>query len=189
MSIQRILEARHITRYHLSKISNVPYTTITDICNGKTKLEKCSAGTVFKLSKALDIPMDDLLQSCLEVSTDFEIFKSNVCHRVREMGVIQFIMHILQNDIIRSLFNDKEYAESLYLLAMLDYLSRINSVPLCTSYNDLRRCKLKETIYPRSILIAYAVQHHEEIKEKAYHDSIPEFARFNIIESEVRNVI
>ena len=30
---------------------------------------------------------------------------------------------------------------------------------------------------------------NEEIKEKAYNESIPEFIRFNIVESEVRNVL
>jgi hypothetical protein len=72
---------------------------------------------------------------------------------------------------------------------MLDYVSRLNDIPLCTEYDDLRRLKLKETVYPKSILAVYAVSSNEEIKEKAYNESIPEFVRFNIVENEVRNVL
>lgn len=75
------------------------------------------------------------------------------------------------------------------MLAMLDYISRENDVPLCEDYNDLRKCKLQDIIYPAGILTAFAVSHREEIKENAYRDSIPEFRRFNIVESEIRNVI
>ena len=61
MTLQRALQERNISIYRLSKASGVPYATVNDICNGKAQLNKCSAETVFRLSKALDISMEELL--------------------------------------------------------------------------------------------------------------------------------
>lgn len=61
MDMQAMLDQRNITRYHLSKISGVPKTTITDICAGRSSIERCSAKTVWMLSKALGCPMEDLM--------------------------------------------------------------------------------------------------------------------------------
>lgn len=189
MIIQKIMENKNITRYRLSKNSGIPYTTITDICSGKAQLEKCSAETIYKLAKELDISMETLLKPCFETRSNFELYKSNVCHQVKEKGDIQFIIDTLENDEVRRLYDKEWYSESLYLLAMLDYISRENDVPICAEYNDIRKCRLQETVYPASVLTAFVVSKNESIKEDAYRESIPEFRRFNIVESEVRDVI
>lgn len=62
MNINRIMEDRSLTRYQLAKASGIPYTTLCDICNGKTRIGKCSAETVYRLSKAIQIPMEQLLE-------------------------------------------------------------------------------------------------------------------------------
>ena len=49
----------------------------------------------------------------------------------------------------------------------------------------MRSMKLEKPIFPASILVA----NNSEWKERAIQESIPEFMRFNIVESEVRNVI
>ena len=46
MDLQTLLEQRQITKYHLSKVSGVPKTTIMDICAGRSEIERCSAKTV-----------------------------------------------------------------------------------------------------------------------------------------------
>lgn len=51
MMINEIMEKRNLSKYRLSKNSGIPYTTLTDIINGKAQLEKCSAETVYKLSQ------------------------------------------------------------------------------------------------------------------------------------------
>lgn len=119
----------------------------------------------------------------------FELFKSNVCHRVKDNGDIPFIIEILKSDEIRSYYNRKQYPQAFYLLAMVDYLSRENDLPLCDSYSDIRKQKLAEPIYPRSILTMAKVMEDDEIIEKSFEDAIPEFRNFNIVESEVRYVI
>lgn len=62
MVIESLLQKRKMTKYRLSALSGVPYATLNDICSGKTKLEKCSAETVYKLAKALDVPMELLTE-------------------------------------------------------------------------------------------------------------------------------
>jgi plasmid maintenance system antidote protein VapI len=61
MTFQELLNQKHITKYYLSKISGVPKTTITDICTGKSEIERCSAKTVYQLSLALNCTMEDIM--------------------------------------------------------------------------------------------------------------------------------
>jgi len=62
MDLQTLLDQRQITKYHLSKISGVPKTTIMDICAGRSEIERCSAKTVQQLAKALDCTMEDIME-------------------------------------------------------------------------------------------------------------------------------
>lgn len=66
MTVNEVLEKKSFTRYRLSKNSGVPYTTICDICSGKTRIENCSAGAVYKIAKELGVPMEALLESCMD---------------------------------------------------------------------------------------------------------------------------
>ena len=50
MNVNEFMEQKAVTKYRLSKNSGIPYTTICDICSGKTKLENCSARTVYKIA-------------------------------------------------------------------------------------------------------------------------------------------
>lgn len=187
--IQELMRQKGMTMYRLSKNSGVPYTTVNDICSGRAQLEKCSAETVYRLSRELGVSMEMLLEPRLNSRIHFELYKSNVCHRVKELGDIDFIINTLEQDDIRSYFNKKWYPESLYLLAMLDYISRVNDIPLCEEYDDLRRCRLQDAIYPFGILSLDAASNTTEAKEQAQKSAIPEFLRFNIVESEVRDVV
>lgn len=192
MIVNKLLQKENMSRYRLSKESGVAMTTITDICSGKAELDKCAAGTLYKIAKVLGVTVDLLLEHNEEQSANyrcsFETFKSNTCHRVKDLGDIDFIIETLETDEIRKLYDRQWYRESLYLLAMIDYLSRINSLPICTNYNDIRCQKLEKPYFPAGIVVSYAVTGDESIKNEAVANAIPEFMRFNIVESEVRNV-
>ena len=194
MSINEILAQKGITKYRLWKESGVPQATISDICTGKTSIEKCSAETIYRISRVLDISMESLIAPAVQRAEEkrtrpsFELFKSNTCHLVKDMGDIPFIIQLLQTNQIRKFFEKKWYPEALYLLAMLDYLSRENNVPICQNYNDIRAAKLQRPIYPSSVIVMCKALKSNEPKEACYRMAIPEFLRFNIVESEVRNV-
>jgi hypothetical protein len=104
------------------------------------------------------------------------------------MGDLDFLIDTLENGKIRKLYDKGWYAESLYLLAMTDYLSRENGFPLCADYNDLRKAKLAEIIYPAGILTLCAASGSGAWKDRSRAEAIPEFLRHNIVEAEVRNV-
>ena len=121
--------------------------------------------------------------------SSFENFKSTICHRVKEMGDLDFILNTLESGEIISYYKRKWYPESLYLLAMLDYLSRENDIPLCEDYDALRRCRLERPVFPAGTLALSAASGNDAALKEAEEAAIPEFKRFNIIESEIRNVI
>ena len=190
MLINEQIEKKKITKCRLSKESGVPQATINDICSGRADLEKCAAGTLYRLARVLDITVEDILESAREeYRSSFETFKSNTCHRVKDLGDVDFMLSILESDEIRLLYEKHWYPESFYLLAMLDYLSRENDVPVCTKYNDIRKKKLSAPIYPIGVVMTSEVMKSDEPKRKAEEEAIPEFRRFNIIESEVRGVV
>ena len=62
MIIEDLLAKRNMTKYRLAVAAEVPHATLNDICSGKTRLEKCSAETVYKLAKALDVSMEMLTE-------------------------------------------------------------------------------------------------------------------------------
>ena len=190
MLIAEQLEKQHMTKYRLSKDSGVPQATINDICSGKADIEKCAAGTLYKLAKVLGVTVEDILESAkTEYRSAFETFKSNTCHHVKDLGDVDFMLEVLESDEIRTLYDRKWYPEALYLLAMLDYLSRENSIPICTRYDDIRARRLSKPVYPVGVLMTSAVMKSDAPLRKAEQEAIPEFRRFNIIESEVRNVV
>lgn len=125
----------------------------------------------------------------MEKRCSFELFKSNVCHWLKEEGDIDFLIQVLESDLIRKYYNRKWYLESFYLLGMLDYISRINDVPMCSEYDDLRQQRMQEIVYSVGVLLTARVLGDESIKEQALKEAIPEILRFNIVESDIRNVI
>ena len=188
MNINTLLAQKKITKYRLAKLSGVPQTTVIDICSGKANIEKCSGATIYKLATALGVSMESLVADSMEYRPAFETFKSNVCHSVKNKGDLDFLIETLEAGRIRTLFEKEWYAESLYLLAMVDYLSRVNDFPLCTELDDIRRAKLHKIIYPAGVLAMCAVFNSDEPKSKSLREAIPEFLRHNIVEAEVRNV-
>ena len=193
MTINAMLDQKNMTRYRLAKESGIPHATISDICSGKAQIEKCSAETLYRIAKVLSVSIEDLIRDRMEKPQEhrstFDVFKSNVCHRVKDMGDIDFIISVLESNIIRRYYEKKWMAECLYLLAMVDYLSRENDLPLCVEYNDLRSKKLAKPLYPMSVVLADAVSHTSTHADRSYRAAIPEFIRFNIVESDIRNVV
>lgn len=79
MTVMALLKQKNLSRYSLSKQSGVPWATLSDICSGKTKLENCNGATLLKLSKVLEISIEQMLdleqtstaQGCKPVSETY----------------------------------------------------------------------------------------------------------------------
>lgn len=122
------------------------------------------------------------------VRIPFESYKSNICHYLRILGDRNFIRDVLLQDNITKYWTQKWYPECFYLLAMLDYISRLNGISLCTRYDNLRRCSLESPLYPRDIELICIFAGNDNRKKQALEECIPEFKHYNIIESDIRNV-
>ena len=81
----------------------------------------------------------------------FEQFRSSTCHKLKDLGDLPFITQLLESNQISAYYNRKWHPEALYLLAMLDYLSNLNAIPLCCTYNDLRNAKLTQPLSPSEV--------------------------------------
>ena len=86
MLIEDLLSRREMTKYRLAVESGVPHATLNDICSGKTKLEKCSAETVYKLAKALGVSMELLTEGGIRQAEREQAF---------EYGLPDYLQHDL----------------------------------------------------------------------------------------------
>jgi plasmid maintenance system antidote protein VapI len=191
MTLNKLLIEKNLTKYQLSNLSKVPYSTISDLFNEKTDLKKCSVDVVYKIAKVLNISIEELIVLSLnveELRLDFETFKGNMRHEIHFTDDLSFIEKTLSSDLIDAYLEKKWYPEALYTLAMVDYLSRINEIPLYNKYDSLRKAKLKRIHYPASLIIAQEFKENKKLVEEYFERSIPEFKRFNIVENEIRNV-
>lgn len=78
MDINDILRESGMTKYRLSKLSGVPHATLNDLCSGKSRIEKCSAETLYKLAKALQVSMEILIEDAMvskEESKEFQLVR------------------------------------------------------------------------------------------------------------------
>ena len=68
MEINKLLQEKGLTKYRLSVLSGVPHATLSELCNGKTNIARCSVETVYKLAKALDVSMEILVEDAFKPS-------------------------------------------------------------------------------------------------------------------------
>ena len=189
MYIGELLDKKGMSKYRLAKASGIPHTTVLDICSGRTKIEKCSGDTLYRLAKTLGVPMETLVEDAMESRPSFEWYKSQICHLVKSKGDLSFIIDTLESDRITELWTKKWYAECLYLLAMVDYLSRENGLPTCNKYDHIRQAKLTETLFPTGVLLYRAAVKNDKPVQASIKAAIPEFIRHNIVESDVRDIV
>lgn len=86
MIIDSLLKKRDMSKYRLAVEAGIPHATLNDICSGRTKLEKCSAETVYKLAKALGVSMELLVESGIR-QTERE--------KAYEYGLPEYLQHDL----------------------------------------------------------------------------------------------
>lgn len=56
------LKEKNISIYALAKKSEVPYSTLNDLCNGKVSIDNCKFGMVRKLADCLDLTLDEIVE-------------------------------------------------------------------------------------------------------------------------------
>lgn len=142
MNLQTILNNKKMTKYHLSKISGVPKTTVIDICSGKSSLQKCSAKTVYQLAKALDMTMEDLMlleDSGYDSKTGLPNDKSYM-----ECGLPPYLQHSLDNMIKSWEMEDSGVKDYHWDIAWSELNADINSAEIEQEISSERAWYLRE---------------------------------------------
>ena len=86
MIIEDLLAKRNMTKNRLATQAGIPHATLNDICSGKTKLIKCSAETVYKLAKALNVSMELLTEDGIRQTEREQAY---------ECGLPEYLQHDL----------------------------------------------------------------------------------------------
>ena len=81
MKLEELLYKRNMSALRCSQESQVPYSTLSDILKGKTPIEKTSADTLYKVSKTLNVSMEELLEA-------------SVCDSERNVGAVTIIIEV-----------------------------------------------------------------------------------------------
>lgn len=60
--LKEYLKNLNLSVYKLSEISNVPYTTINELVNGKKSIDDCKIKTIESLAKSLNLTIESLIK-------------------------------------------------------------------------------------------------------------------------------
>lgn len=72
MTYLDLISIKQLTNYKISKDNSIPLTTLQDISSGKSSLMNCNGKTLFDLSRALNVTIEELLM--LEQEEDKNLF-------------------------------------------------------------------------------------------------------------------
>ena len=83
-----------MTKYKVAKLSGVPHATLNDLCSGKSCIEKCSAETLYRIAKALNVSMESLVETVIIEKEEMQRVQI-VRERSYEYGLPEYLQHDL----------------------------------------------------------------------------------------------
>lgn len=120
-------------------------------------------------------------------SDDYDAFRSNCAHLLKNTGRIRFIVKAIDQDLpIQMMERNRLYG--LYAVSLLDYACRLENMEYPTRYSDLRKQKLPDIVWPGSISLMAAIMKSDAPKQQALSNAIPEFLSHNIVEGNIEDV-
>lgn len=138
--------------------------------------------------------MDSQIDKLYDKKFYFDIFRSEVCHMYKSKGDKSFIEEVLLAHAVENLWEMKQYAKAFYLIAIIDYLSDKYNIPYFEDYNYYRTQSLKNTLFPREIVLLDKINANNNEKIRAIekckkHPIGKYFYRYNIIEGDITDVV
>ena len=190
--LRSVLNDKNISLYQLEKASHISHATLNDIYNERSNIDNCSILVMSKIAASLNMDIDDLYKkltyrdlSLFTYNEDFDLFKSDTLQRLKREKEEDFIKRMATTDVINNYYQNNKYKEALYLLALLDYLSKKNSLPLLKQYDYLRDYKLDKVYVSKSLYLLLAYK--STTVTSIYKECIKEFLKYNIVEAEIDN--
>lgn len=151
------------------------------------KFDECDPLDISTISNINDKDENMNYKVIIDVDCDdFEIFKSDLCQSIKKMNPVEAINQIKESGCIELLLNKNEDVKTLYLVAMINYLS--NKYNLDINIHDYDNFRLEHMVYPRSVLFKYAIMNNDKYKKEAIDHTEKEFLQFNICEGEIERV-
>lgn len=187
--LKELIQEKNMSIYKVCKVSNIPYSTLLDLVNSKTSMLNCSVKTVLGIANALNVTVDEIIRNCVEHRLSFQEFRNEMCHMLKEKGDLEFIEYIYNSSLVENYYNKHYYEEMLYTLAMLDFVSKENNIPIAREYNKYRVKKLNKKIYPRDYCIIKKLNENDDLTKKVEKNWIKEFKKYNIMECNIRDAV
>lgn len=191
--LKLLLNLNDVSLYRLEKDSHLSHATLNDLYNEKTNVEKCSSVLLHDIATSLKMSMDHLYSilsyddlSLISYNSSFDLFKSNVCHELKELDYKDFLKKHLNNKTVKKYFDNDNKLEALYILSLIDYLCLSHNLPLIKEYDEIRQYKMNKLYVSESI---YLLLRTKRIKlSSLYKEAIPSFMNHNIMEANIYDV-
>lgn len=94
MNLNIIIKQSGMTKYKVAKLSGVPHATLNDLCSGKSRIEKCSAETLYRIAKVLNVSMESLIETVIIEKEEIQRVQI-VRERSYEYGLPEYLQHDL----------------------------------------------------------------------------------------------
>ena len=94
MNLNIIIKQSGMTKYKVAKLSGVPHATLNDLCSGKSRIEKCSAETLYRIAKALNVSMESLIETVIIEKEEMQRVQI-ARERSYEYGLPEYLQHDL----------------------------------------------------------------------------------------------
>ena len=199
MYLKELMKEKNMTRADLSHASSIPESTLRDILNNKTQLDRCEAATLMCIADALDTTVEDILINNWEERMDdiaeprkktlhdqnplldFYALVDNTLHKLGKCSETAFVRSVCECRWIEMFFDAGQYRFALFLLGLTDYLCRKNKLHLSSRFNDYRSRCLDQPVYSmRTLEESSDLSAYEKARKNAEANALPEFARFRI---------
>ena len=94
MNLNIIIRQSGMTKYKVAKLSGVPHATLNDLCSGKSRIEKCSAETLYRIAIVLNVSMESLIETVIIEKEEMQRVQI-VRERSYEYGLPEYLQHDL----------------------------------------------------------------------------------------------
>ena len=100
-----ILVNKNLTIKEITDGAGIPRSTIADLISGKTAIDKMSAGNLYKLSKYLNLNMEDLfIYCCLPKYESPEQFVLQDDEKIIAHGFKRYMKELAENNLVETTY-------------------------------------------------------------------------------------
>ena len=125
MNLNIIIKQSGMTKYKVAKLSGVPHATLNDLCSGKSRIEKCSAETLYRIAKALNVSMESLIETAIIEKEERRAFMFTKQDILSQLETFRFAVghHIHVHSSLKAVGEVEGRGETL-LSCLIDFFTK-----------------------------------------------------------------